>query len=139
MIALLDTDVLIDVALDRDPYSTYSSLLLDEAQRRSFDSYVAWHSISNLYYVVKPIKRGVGARGFIRDLLRFVRVAPTTTKDAINATTLKIADLEDALQVAAASCCKAEFIVTRNIRHFKESPVPSRTPKNFLQDLRLLK
>lgn len=47
MIVLIDTDVLIDVALDRRPFSDPAGRLLDALQERRGEGYVAWHSISN--------------------------------------------------------------------------------------------
>jgi hypothetical protein len=44
-----------------------------------------------------------------------------------------MSDFEDASQVAAAMACGAQFIVTRNERDFKKSPVPALSPEAFLQ------
>ena len=50
----LDTDVLIDVALDRHPHSGPSSELLDRIEKGSEAASMAWHSVSNIYYLVSP-------------------------------------------------------------------------------------
>jgi predicted nucleic acid-binding protein len=102
MIVLIDTDVLIDVALDRRPFSDPAGRLLDALQERRGEGYVAWHSISNFYYMVAPKKGSPGAKDFIRDLLRFVNVSPAGTRDVLYAIRLPMADFEDALQCAAA-------------------------------------
>ena len=57
---LLDTDVLIDVALDRRPHSGPSSDLLDRVERGSRRAFVAWHTLSNFHYLVAPRRSGVG-------------------------------------------------------------------------------
>ena len=57
---LLDTDVLIDVALDRRPHSGPASELLDRVEHGAESAYIAWHSVSNLYYVVAPSRGGGG-------------------------------------------------------------------------------
>ena len=36
MIVLIDTDILIDVALDRAPFASYSSAILDYSENDSF-------------------------------------------------------------------------------------------------------
>ena len=72
---LIDTDVLIDVALDRHPFSGPSSELLDRIESGSEGAYMAWHSVSNLYYLVSPSRGGVNTRDFIVELTRFVGVA----------------------------------------------------------------
>ena len=42
MILLLDTDVLLDVVLDRRPHSDAASRLLDNLQRRPGTGFMAW-------------------------------------------------------------------------------------------------
>ena len=54
---LLDTDVLIDIALDRMPHSDAAFELLDRIERGVEPASIAWHSISNLYYIVKTNPR----------------------------------------------------------------------------------
>jgi predicted nucleic acid-binding protein len=131
MIVLLDTDVLIDIALDRHPHVEYSSKILDSAQAGSIEAWLAWHSLSNFYYIVSSENQHKKAIGFIDDLLHFVKVAETRTADALYATKLEFSDFEDALQVAAAISCKARYIVTRNIKHYKKSPVPALLPQHL--------
>ncbi len=120
---LIDTDVLIDVALNRTPHARYSALILDTVQQHRFDAFIAWHSIANFYYLVASPKTNEAAREFIGELLTFVSIAPTRTEDALYALRLPMPDFEDALQVSAAKVCQAEYIITRNIKHFKRSPV----------------
>ena len=132
MICLLDTDVLIDVALDRLPFSEYSSVVLDLAEQRLIKAFIAWHSLSNFYYIVSTGGNDKSARGFIRELLRFISVAPTKTVDAIYASELDFSDYEDAQQVASARACRAEKIITRKSQHYKKSSIPSVEPKVFL-------
>ncbi len=131
MIVLLDTDILIDVALDRHPHAAYSSSILDSAHAGLIKAWLAWHSISNFYYIVSSGNQHKLAIGFINELLQFVRIAETRTADAIYATKLDVPDFEDALQIAAALSCKARYIVTRNMRHYKKSPVPALLPQDL--------
>lgn len=134
---LLDTDILIDVTLDRKPFSNYSSHVFNLSESRQIKSFVAWHSISNFYYLVRPKTSGIKAREFIIDLLRFNEIAPVSTKDAIFATSLNLPDFEDSLQVASARACRAELILTRNVKHYTKSPIPARTPKEFIEDFKI--
>jgi predicted nucleic acid-binding protein len=88
MIVLFDTDVLIDVATERKPFSTHSSAVLDAAEAHLFVSFIAWHSLSNFYYIVSSTKGNTNAKEFLKDLLKFVQIAPGSTSDAIQATML---------------------------------------------------
>ena len=116
---LLDTDVFVDIALDRHPHSEPASELLDRIEQGAESAYIAWHSVSNLYYVIAPALGGVSARDFIVDLTRFVAVATTDTEGIRYAAELPMADFEDAMQVAAARACGARHIVTRNVSELR--------------------
>ena len=132
---LLDTDVLIDVALDRRPHSGPASDLLDRIEHGAESAYIAWHSVSNFYYIVAPARGGVSAREFIVELTRFVAVAPTDTEGIRYAAELPMADFEDAMQVAAARACGARHIVTRNVGDYERSPVRAVNPQEALSGL----
>ena len=132
---LLDTDVLIDVALDRAPHADPAAELLSRLERRTRRGFVAWHTLSNFYYLVSPARGKGDARAFLVDLTRFILVAPTDTDALRFAADLSFPDFEDALQVAAAVSCGASFIATRNVRDFQRSPVPARAPKDLLDVL----
>jgi len=134
-VILLDTDVLIDVALDRDPHVDASAALLGLLERRPRMAFVAWHTLSNFFYLVSPTHGREDARQFLVDLTRFVSVAPTDTEAFHYAAFLPLPDFEDALQVAAARACGASYIATRNVRDFQGSPVPARTPADLLGEL----
>jgi predicted nucleic acid-binding protein len=135
VIVLLDTDVLIDLALDRKPHSAPASVLLEALEGGNGRGFLAWHSISNFYYLVAPTRGGAGAREFLMDLARFVDVAPTTTASLRFAAGLDLKDFEDALQVAAARACGAEVIATRNLRDYANSPIPARKPAAIAAEL----
>ena len=132
---LLDTDVLVDVALDRVPHSGPSSELLDRIERGPESVCIAWHSVSNFYYLVSPSRGGESTRDFIVELTRFVEVAATDTEGVRYAAELPMADFEDAMQVAAARACGARLIVTRNLRDYHRSPIPAVTPSEALEEL----
>ena len=133
---LLDTDVLIDVALDRYPHSGPSSELLDQIEQGAERAYIAWHSVSNLYYIiVAPARGGLSARDFIVELTRFVEVATTGTEAIRYAAGLPMGDFEDAMQVAAARACGARHIVTRNVRDYERSPIRAIDPQEALTEL----
>ena len=132
---LLDTDVLIDVALDRPPHSDPAAELLDRIEHGAEAASIAWHSVLNLYYVVTPTLGGVSARDFIVELTRFVAVATTDTEGIRYAAELPMKDFEDAMQVAAARACGARHIVTRNVQDYERSPIRAVAPGEALREL----
>jgi predicted nucleic acid-binding protein len=132
---LLDTDVLIDIALDRRPHASSASELLDRIEHGAESACIAWHSVSNLYYIVAPARGGVSTRDFIVELTRFVGVAITDTEALRYAAALPMADFEDAMQVAAARACGARHIVTRNVRDYERAPIRAVDPQEAVSGL----
>ena len=120
--------MLVDAALTREPHAGFSTALLAELRQGRERACMAWHTVSNVYYIVARERGSVFARQFIADLLEFVEVMRTGTADVRYALDLPMADFEDALQAAAARACGARAIVTRNVRDFARSPVPAITP-----------
>ena len=135
MITLIDTDILIDVALDRTPHAASAAELLDAVERRALTGFVAWHSVSNFHYLVEPKRGSATSKSFILDLLRFTDIAGTSTQSVRYAASLPMRDFEDALQVAAALACGADVIVTRNVRDYAGSPIRTATPPALLGEL----
>jgi predicted nucleic acid-binding protein len=133
---LLDTDVLIDLALDRSPYAQYAAELLDTLENRPRSSFVSWHTVANFYYLVTPTRGGNSTKAFLLDLTRFIEVAPATTQGLRYAAELPLKDFEDAMQVAAAEACGADVIATRNVRDYAKAPVRAVTPQTLLGELR---
>ena len=128
--ALIDSEVLLDVALNREPFFADAAGVIRWAQDEPGKLGVAWHSLSNIAYLVKP-----DARAFINHLLQFIEVAATGTREAKQALGFPMADLEDAMQTAAALAFDAMFIVSRNAKDYKNSPIPAITPSRFLSEV----
>lgn len=135
MRVLLDTDVLIDVALDRAPYADAAAAVLDSLERRPGMGTIAWHSASNFYYLVAPRRGKGGARQFLLELCRFIDIAPTTTESLRYAAQLEMKDFEDAMQVAAAIQVQAEILITRNVKDYSKAPVRALRPSEALLEI----
>lgn len=124
---LIDTDVLLDVALQRKEFVADSAEVLRWASRTG-KAAIAWHSLSNCAYLLK----GDG-RDFLTNLLGIVEVVTCGQTEALRGLRLPMNDLEDALQATAALTWGADWIVTRNIPDFRNSPVPALSPASFIE------
>lgn len=127
MRVLLDTNVLLDVLLVREPHFAASAALMNWAERHPGQSAVAWHSCANLHYLSAN-----GAGGFLRDLLVFAEVPSTGTDEMRHALELPFRDLEDAMQTVAAIAFGAQVIATRNVRDYSASPIRALTPEALM-------
>jgi len=127
---LLDINVLLDIAFKRPGEGASAALIA--ACGRQYQGYLAWHTVATLAFLIERQDSVTIARGFIRDLLSWAEISPTTRADAVNALAWPMTDFEDALQAAAAVACGASWVITRNERDFTASPVPALNPEDFL-------
>jgi predicted nucleic acid-binding protein len=132
---LVDTDVLIDLALDRRPHATAAGELLDLLERKRGTGYMAWHTASNFFYLTSAVRGSDDVRAFLVDLTTFIESAPTTTDSLKLAGRLPLRDFEDAMHVAASMACRADVIATRNVRDYSRAPVVASTPSSLLSRL----
>lgn len=128
---LIDTDVLLDLALDRAPHAEAASRILDGVQRGVLSGVVAWHTVSNLYYLLASCSDRKRALEFIRDLTGIVEVAPTGSAALRTALNLDMSDFEDAMQVAEALAAGVDVIVTRNVGDFRKAPLRAVRPRDL--------
>jgi predicted nucleic acid-binding protein len=126
---LYDTNIVFDVIDRRAPHYSASLQMLKQAQHGTVEAALASHTIANIFYKYQ--------QAIIPDLKnRFLNDFEVVCGDAnLVRTSLNLGfrDLEDTLQVAAAMAWKAAFIITRNERDFKNSPIPALSPSAFLK------
>jgi hypothetical protein len=135
MSIFIDCDVLLDVGLNRQPFVETSGLLLDYLSKYPYKGCIAWHSLSNIYYIAAKHSNQQIVRDFITELSQFLYIVPTTNQDVQIAIHLPISDFEDALQCAAALNCHAQVLITRNIKDYQNSPIPAFTPEDYIKQL----
>lgn len=129
---LLDINVLLDVLLDRAPWSDAASRLLSAVESTRAEGYVAAHTLPTIYYVMAQSRDRSVATAAVSDLLRILDVAPLTKADYQEALALSISDIEDAIQAAAASKLGVDYLVTRNEKDFRGAAVPVADPATVL-------
>lgn len=129
---LVDTNVVLDVVLAREPWAAEAALLLDACARGRARGFLAGHSITTVYYIVQRDGTRALATTAVSDLLEMLTVVPMDASDFQRALALGLADYEDAVQVAACLKVGAQYIVTRNQRDYKGAPVRTYAPGQAL-------
>jgi predicted nucleic acid-binding protein len=129
----LDTNILLDIVEQREPFHTASQQVLERCDDLGFDLFVAAHGLATLFYLTAR-RAGTGAAlAAVHQILGWAEVAPLGDVEARTAFGYGIADYEDALQVAAAESGGVDWFVTRDATGFAGSPVPILSPDEFLQ------
>lgn len=132
---LLDTNVLLDFLLAREPFATDARAIWVACEQGRCTGYAAAMSITIIWYIGRRQVGAVLARQYIDTMLTVLQIC------AIDATVLEaarlrsLADFEDAVQTEAAIASGLELIVTRNGADFVGVPLPVLTPAEFLARL----
>lgn len=124
---LVDTNVLLDVILDRSPWANDAVRLLDRVAGGAARAFVAAHAVTTVHYIVQRERGRTAAVTAVSDLLELLDVVPLDSADFQRALALQLKDFEDAVQVAACLRAGANFLVTRNPRDFAGAPVELRS------------
>ena len=132
MRVLLDTNIILDVALRRPGLFEGSKRALEKCEAQSHEMCISWHTLSNLFYLLRRDRGGEKTVEFIRHLLSISTVASVGHADALRAVGYGLNDFEDALQLSAAESCRCEVILTRNKSDFgNPANIAVLTPEEF--------
>jgi len=129
---LFDTNILLDVILNRAPHVKASAATLDLVGQGRVEGYVAGHAVTTIAYLVQRERGPAEARRALVHLLSRVKVAPITDASVRMALAMEFADFEDAVCAASAQEASCAVIVTRNPRHFRKGEPPAMLPEAFL-------
>lgn len=132
---LLDTNIIVDDALEREPFLEASEQVLVLVEQGQLEGYISASTFSDLYYIIRRARGREWTLTYLRQLVNFCRVA-TVDSTAINmALNLNFRDFEDAIQYSTAALNHLDAIITRNPRDFPVATPRIITPEELIQEL----
>jgi predicted nucleic acid-binding protein len=128
---LLDTNILLDAVLQGRPNSASASAaaIWSAVEQGKASGIVAPHTVTTAYYFVEKALGVREARQFVALILQAFEVAPLDGAGLRKALDLKFNDFEDAVCVVAAQVTKCDYVVTRDLKGFRTSPVRCLSPE----------
>ena len=128
MRVLIDTNILADLLLGRDPYYDIANNILIMCADKRIHGYIAAHSVPNLFYILRKFMTREERREALKDICQIVKVEGIDSFKILSAL-----DNEDCFQEECALAISADYIVTRNTKDFASSRVPAILPDEFLK------
>lgn len=128
----VDCDVAHDLLAKREPFYIDAATLFDEIYTGDLLGYVSSLSYSHLYYFLHKLYDKRTTLSLLKDFRKVVSISAVDEHIVDKSLENSFADFEDALQYQSAISIKADYIITRNKRDFKESKIKVLTPKEFL-------
>lgn len=133
MKVLIDTNIIMDVLANREGFAEPASQLFKLCEVGQVQGIVYSLSIANISYIMRKELDRSQIEEVISKLGSIFTIADMKADDLKKAAALPIDDYEDALQSVCASRMKADFIVTRNLKDFKNSKVMAIKPSELIE------
>ena len=120
---LVDTNVVLDVLLDRQPFSDPAVRLFSLIENSVVEAFLCATTVTTVDYLLNQSLSNAEARDALRRLLELFEIAPVNRPVIEEALRSRMADFEDAVLAHSANLVGASVVVTRNTKDFKYSPV----------------
>ncbi len=133
MRCLIDTNIIIDVLAQRQPFFRDSERVLTAAYMARIDGLITPGTFSDIAYILRHDLSPAELRPKLLGLLDIVRIASLDNTHLALALQSNLPDIEDSIQIYSAAYMKADYVVTRNQEHFIDSPVPAILPEDLLK------
>lgn len=134
IISLIDANVIINFITKReDPYKDACFEVMKLCAENAFEGYIAFHSLSIIWYVIKKQETEEKARAWLSNICDMLTVTGATQaqiKEAVKNSDFH--DFEDCLQDKCAVHANAEYIVTCNAKDFQLAKTKIVTPDVFV-------
>jgi len=130
---LFDTNVVLDLLLDREPFSADAARCISMVESGEIEGWLCASTVTTLHYL---IRKSAGARNAVDSislLLSLFEIAPVNKTVLESALRLSFKDFEDAVLNEAARYSNVDVIVTRNTADFKNASLPIQSPAKLKQ------
>jgi predicted nucleic acid-binding protein len=132
----IDTNILIDFLSDRKPHSNYAEKIFELANEGKLNLFTSSHSFATTHYILKKHISEKELRSILLELLELITILPIDVEIIKKGLKSSIKDFEDSIQAYSASTLnEISYIVTRNIKDFKNSKILAITPDDFINNL----
>jgi predicted nucleic acid-binding protein len=133
MTVLFDTNVIIDICEERQPFYHASFQVYNLVAEKQITGLISASALTDVYYIARKFFQShEAAFETIEKIIAIVDMADTLAQDIRDAMSLPMGDFEDAVIATVAKREGVDYIVTRNTEDFAASPVSAITPENFL-------
>ncbi|MBO4718216.1 MAG: PIN domain-containing protein [Spirochaetales bacterium] len=116
---MIDSNIILDVLLEREPFYSSSRRVLDLCEDRRIMGFISASTATDIFYLIRKALGSIDAAyNSLGSILRIVSVLTVTNDDVSIAFEKRAKDFEDCLLATCAISNHCDGIVTRNSRDF---------------------
>jgi predicted nucleic acid-binding protein len=131
-----DTNVVLDLLLDRAPFVEHAAELFSKVERSELSSILCATTITTIHYLANKAVGAERAAFYISKLLGLCEIAPVNRAVLEDALASGFSDFEDAVLHESARHAGCDALVTRNVTDFSRAHIRVYTPTELLAILR---
>ncbi|MFN7676171.1 type II toxin-antitoxin system VapC family toxin [Flavobacterium sp.] len=132
----LDTNVLMDILANRQPFYKSSSEIYKLGLGEKVNFFTSSYTISTLHYLLKKFTSEENIRQSLEEIIHVVSIISVDINIIKKSLKSNHKDFEDAIQIVSAQSIKDMYcIVTRDLKHYKHAEINVMTPDDFLNTL----
>ena len=135
MKVLFDTNVILDVLLDREPFAEEATYLMTKVEQSEIAGHLGATTITTIYYLLRKSLGNEIAAEKMEILLSVFEILPVNRIILKGALKSGFSDFEDSVLYVGACHVGIEYIVTRDRIGFKKSKIPVFNPIEFINVL----
>ena len=129
---LVDTNVLLDYLLCREPFDSAARRILLACKQGEATGCIAAHSISNMFFILRKAFCVEERKNILKSVCELFEVEGIDKEKILAALAdERFSDFEDCLKMECAISFQADYIVTRDIDDFRSNSIPCIEPDEF--------
>ncbi len=133
---LVDTNVVLDLLLAREPFVRGATEIFAMVERAEVEAYLCATTVTTVDYLLCRALPEKDAKTALRNLLCLFQIAPVNRPVLETALDSQVRDFEDAVLVEAARQMDCQYVVTRNTGDFRQANIVALDPAEFLSQHR---
>jgi predicted nucleic acid-binding protein len=133
MKVFVDTNIIMDVLTEREPFYKNSAVMWTMAEKNVFNAYISAISVNNVYYIIKKLKGKSQAGQIVDKILEDFTIIALTYEILKLSRTFGGKDFEDVIQYFSAIHSGCDYIVTRNPSDFPGKEIKILQPHEFIE------
>jgi len=136
MRVLLDTNIMLDFLLVREPFVNDADALFAAIESQRIEGFVTATTLTDIFYIVRRETRSIDrAREAVSRSMALMQICPVNRRILEAAFASNLSDFEDAVQLACAIAQSLDAIVTRDPQGFAGASLPILSARELLAQL----
>ncbi len=133
---LLDTNIVLDLLLKREPFSNDALAIFSIIETNKVEAYLCAKTVTTIYYLISKQLNKSKADIILNDILKLFNISDVNKQVLLDSLKNNGKDFEDSVIYTSAKYSNIDIIISRDKKGFLQSKVMTLEPKEFLSSIK---